>query len=67
MQLLKRRGWDAFRAGKLSKRQFAFRLSQEWASLPNPKTGRSYYAGDGLNASSVSAAKVYQALGFTTL
>ena len=39
VQLLKRRGWDTFRAGNMSKRQFAFRLSQEWASLPNPTPG----------------------------
>lgn len=64
LALLHRRGWAAFKAGKLSKRQFAFRLSQEWAALPNPNTGRSYYAGDGLNASSVSTAAVYRTLGF---
>lgn len=63
MQLLKRRGLDRFRAGTMSKRQFALRLSQEWASLPNPNTGRSFYAGDGLNASSVGASSVYAAMG----
>lgn len=62
MALLNRRGYQQFRAGKLSKRQFALRLSQEWASLPNPNTGRSYYAGDGLNASSVRTRDVYAAL-----
>lgn len=64
MALLKRRGWDAYVSGRMSKRQFALRLSQEWASLPNPNTGRSFYAGDGLNASSASRAQVYRALGF---
>lgn len=63
MALLKRRGWDDFVAGRISKRQFALRLSQEWASLPNPNTGRSYYAGDGLNASSARASQVYAAMG----
>ncbi|WP_185984113.1 hypothetical protein [Aureimonas mangrovi] len=63
MQLLERRGYSAFRAGRISQRQFALRLSQEWASLANPSTGRSFYAGDGLNASSASASDVYRALG----
>lgn len=62
--LLLRRGYRQFLAGKLTKRQFALRLSQEWASLPNPYTGRSYYAGDGLNASSAKVRSVYAALGF---
>lgn len=64
MQLLRRRGWDDFVAGRISKRQFALRLSQEWASLANPNTGRSYYAGDGLNAASARPSEVYAALGF---
>lgn len=62
--LLERRGLSRFREGRMSKRAFALQLSQEWASLPNPSTGRSYYAGDGLNASSVPRSKVYAALGF---
>lgn len=66
MELLRGRGYDEFRAGKISQRQFALRLSQEWASLPDPRTGRSYYAGDGLNAAGTSARNVYAALGMTT-
>lgn len=65
MALLNRRGFQQFKAGKISKRQFALRLSQEWAALPNPSTGRSYYAGDGLNSAGTSVASVYRALGFT--
>lgn len=61
--LLEQRGLSRFRAGQMSKRAFALNLSQEWASLPNPNTGRSYYAGDGLNASSVRPSRVYAALG----
>lgn len=61
--LLKRRGLDGFLSGRVSKRSFALGLSQEWASLPNPNTGRSFYAGDGLNASSVRTASVYRELG----
>ena len=64
-QLLDRRGYEKFKAGKMSKRSFALRLSQEWASLPNPDTGRSYYAGDGLNRAGTTVGKVYAALGFT--
>lgn len=64
MHLLKRRGLDAFLSGRLSKTAFAHRLSQEWASLPSPYTGRSYYAGDGLNASTTSTLSVYNALNF---
>jgi muramidase (phage lysozyme) len=64
--LLDRRGYQQFLAGKLSKRAFALRLSQEWASLPNPSTGRSFYAGDRAgNASHVSPTSVYDALGLT--
>lgn len=63
MQLLRQRGYDAFKAGRLSKRAFALRIAQEWASFPNPNTGRSVYAGDGLNASSVHPSRVLQELG----
>jgi muramidase (phage lysozyme) len=60
--LLKIRGLDKFLAGKLSKEGFALNLSKEWASLPNPVTGKSYYAGDGLNKSHVSVQAVYDVL-----
>ncbi len=63
VHLLNGRGLQDFLEGKISKRAFAFRLSQEWAALPNPNTGRSFYANDGLNASSVSPREVYKALG----
>jgi len=63
-ELLRQRGLQQFLDGRISKRQFALNLSQEWASLPNPNTGRSYYAGDGLNASRIPVRDVYAALGF---
>ncbi|RWP84731.1 MAG: hypothetical protein EOR11_19925 [Mesorhizobium sp.] len=66
MNLLRQRGWDQYKDGKLNQRAFALQLSQEWASLPDPRTGRSYYAGDGLNASSVHPRAVYAALGLST-
>jgi muramidase (phage lysozyme) len=64
--LLDRRGYQEYKAGRISKRAFALRLSQEWASLPSPNTGRSFYAGDSAgNASRVSTSQVYDALGLT--
>lgn len=62
MELARRRGLEKFRAGKMSEEQFALNLAKEWASLPNPKTGRSYYAGDGLNKSHVTMGQVKVAL-----
>lgn len=57
--LLKRRGYEAFIAGKISCTEFGRRLAMEWASFPvlaatdgskRPiSRGQSYYAGDGLN------------------
>ena len=57
--LLRRRGLDRFVSGAISAEDFANNLAKEWASLPvvtGPKKGRSFYAGDGLNKSHVSAA-----------
>jgi hypothetical protein len=61
-QLLRRRGLDDYRAGRMSDVKFAQSLSKEWASMPctikdrngRPATGQSYYAGDGLNAAHAS-------------
>lgn len=50
--LLKRRGYDKYKKGQMSKMEFANNLAKEWASLPvvsGENKGRSYYAGDGLN------------------
>lgn len=49
LQLLKNRGMEAWQQGKLSDAGFMNNLAYEWASLPNPHTGRSQYDGDGLN------------------
>lgn len=58
-RLLKRRGYDDFMSGRLSRTAFGNRLAQEWASFPvlaatqgqkrEVARGQSYYAGDGLN------------------
>ena len=50
--LLKRRGVYDYMDEKISKEQFAYNLSKEWAALPivkGDKPEASYYAGDGLN------------------
>lgn len=59
MQLLKRRGYDKFMAGKMTLTVFGLAIAQEWASFPvlapckgasrQLVRGQSYYAGDGLN------------------
>ncbi|SDP08111.1 hypothetical protein [Phyllobacterium sp. OV277] len=61
--LLKRRGYEAFMSGAISRTEFGKRLAQEWASFPvlaaikggsRPVSrGQSFYAGDGLNKSLV--------------
>lgn len=66
--LLKRRGYEAFVAGKIGRAEFGRRLAQEWASFPvlvategahrKVRRGQSYYAGDGLNKSLVAPEKV---------
>lgn len=62
--LLKRRGYDDFMAGRMSRTEFGKRLAQEWASFPVLATtkgqkrtvqrGQSYYSGDGLNKALVA-------------
>ena len=51
--LLDRRGFKDFEEGKISDRELAKNLSQEWASLPDPDKGSnvSYYGGDGMHDS----------------
>ncbi|TXM69978.1 glycoside hydrolase family 104 protein [Methylobacterium sp. WL120] len=68
LQLLNRRGYSEWQAGRITDAAFANRLALEWASLPNitAQNGRpagvSAYAGDGLNRSSVSPAAVLSAI-----
>lgn len=62
--LLKRRGYDEFMSGTITRTEFGKRLAQEWASLPvlaaakgahrDLKRGQSYYSGDALNKALVS-------------
>ena len=53
--LRKDHGLDSWLSGKTSDENFLRRLSKTWAGLPDPKTGKSYYAGDGMNKSGVGA------------
>lgn len=62
--LLKRRGYEQFISGKITRTEFGKRLAMEWASFPvlartlgsqrTVNRGQSYYAGDGLNNSLTS-------------
>lgn len=69
--LMDRRGLRDYWAGRISAETFGQRLAQEWAGLPAMKRdrkgrraqGQSYYAGDGLNAATVSRSRVLGALG----
>jgi muramidase (phage lysozyme) len=64
LHLLNRRGYQDYKAGRISTEEFGNRLAQEWASLPvlratgTKREGASWYAGDGLNKALVSTDKV---------
>jgi muramidase (phage lysozyme) len=60
--LLNRRGYQKFLAGNITREDFVKRLSQEFAGLPG-MNGKSYYHGDGLNASNVPLSELLSALG----
>lgn len=70
--LLRKRGLDDWRFGRLTDNQFAVRLAQEWASIPVLNTvkgahrtvarGQSYYSGDALNKSTVTPEALERAL-----
>lgn len=62
LALLNRRGYREWSTGKLSTEDFAANLAKEWASLPNPATGQSYYQGDGRNKALISPARLRAAL-----
>lgn len=48
-QLLKNRGYDDWKSGKISDTRFINNLAKEWASLPTA-SGRGAYAGQGVRA-----------------
>jgi hypothetical protein len=61
-RLMERRGLSKWLEGDISDKQFAKNLSKEWAGLPDPTTGRSFYAGVGANKSHVSVPELMQSL-----
>jgi muramidase (phage lysozyme) len=63
--LMRRRGLDDWRAGRISDEAFANELAREWAGLPvvsGPGAGGSYYAGDGLNGAGTTVDTVLAVL-----
>ena len=60
--LLKRRGFEKYKAGQISSDTFADNLAKEWASLPMA-SGKSYYAGTGSNKSLIGRDEVLKAIG----
>lgn len=65
--LLDRRGMKEYEAGELDTADFALELSKEWASLPDPRTGSSYYDKDGLNKSLIPIENMFQAIESTRI
>ncbi len=71
-QLLERRGYNEFTAGKISRTEFGKRLAQEWASFPvlaavqgahrKIQRGETYYAGDKLNKALVAPERIERLL-----
>lgn len=57
------RGMDAYRKGLITPVQFAKQLSMEFASFPNPETGKSYYEGVAGNKSLIALNDVYKVIG----
>ena len=62
IQLLRQRGIDKYLSGAIAENDMIMSLAKEWASLPRPDNGRSYYAGDGLNKAHATVDEVRSAL-----
>lgn len=60
--LMDRRGYKDFEAGTKSSEDMALELAKEWASLPDPSTGKSYYDKDGLNKAHHKVEDVFKVL-----
>lgn len=60
--LMDRRGYKDFESGQKSADDMALDLAKEWASLPDPRTGKSYYDMDGLNKSHHRVEDVFKVL-----
>lgn len=48
-QLLKKRGFEDYKAGKISTKELIKKLSMEWVALPTDESNESYYKGIGNN------------------
>lgn len=48
-QLLKKRGFEKYKAGKISTKELIKELSIEWAALPTDESNESYHKGVGNN------------------
>lgn len=48
-ELLRRRGFEEYKAGKITTEKFVKELSKEWASFPKDESNQSYYKGVGNN------------------
>lgn len=54
--LLKRRGYDRWKSGKMSDKAFLQELAKEWASIPTA-SGASFYAGDSIGNKATGAGR----------
>ena len=45
VQLLKRRGLEQYQKGEITEEKFQENLAKEWAAIPMPQTGKSFYPG----------------------
>jgi muramidase (phage lysozyme) len=62
--LIREKGYDKYKSGQITDRQFLANLSKAWAGLPNPeKGGKSNYAGDGLNAAHLPVQRALAKIG----
>lgn len=64
-ELLRRRGLDAYLAGRMGPAPFAQSVAREWAALPGvlpPHFARSVYAGDGINRALVGVGEYLAAV-----
>ena len=55
-------GLDRWLRGAMSDEEFLKKLSRTWAGLPDPKSGKSFYSGDGMNKAGVKVASTLDAL-----
>ena len=62
IHLLEGRGLTRFLRSEITTDDFMMQLSREWAAIPRPDTGRSYYDDDGVNSAQVSVDEAKEVL-----